>query len=261
MSVVAIVGSAFSSPVLDGVELEWRELVTEHGPAVVHRLPGREAYLLARHGLPHRLLPHQIPWRAHAAALKALDCRALLVTSSVGVLDPQVPLDVPLLVSDLWMPDNRLPDGSPCTMWPEPTEDHAHLVLDEGLISAALVAQVEALGVELGWTSAPRVRFAYVPGPRTKTALENQILAGLGLQVNSMSVGPELVLANELGIPSVAVVVGHKPSEARSGGPGLGAAAIDASLVRSREGLARLVRRFLETARPVPFGNRLHRLG
>ena len=207
--------------------------------------------VLFRHGHPHHLLPHQIPWRAHAAALQALDVRALLLTSSVGVLDRSVPLYVPHLAADLLMPDNRLPDGSMCTMWPEPTAGQGHLVVDQGLFNAPLG---DWLTAALGLPRR-RLRFAYVPGPRTKTAAENALLQSLGIEVNSMSIGPEVVLANELEIPTIALLTGHKASA--SGGPG--AAAISRSLDDARTANLAAVLRFLNGAPDVAFGNLLYR--
>ena len=54
--------------------------------------------------------------------------------------------------------------------------------------------------------------FAYCRGPRSKTPAENRAWRTLGASVNSMTLGPEAVLAAELGIPAAAVVVGHKRS-------------------------------------------------
>jgi 5'-methylthioadenosine phosphorylase len=258
-SVGVILGSAFDRPELEGRSLVPERVQTRFGEVTLWRFPcaGREAWVLFRHGVPHKLLPHQIPYRAHAAALGAKGCRALLVTSSVGVLDASLPLDSPLVLSDLMMLDNRLPDGSACTIYPEPVAGQGHLVLEEGLLSSALSRQVESIAVELGWTEVRRAVFAYVPGPRTKTAAENQLLARLGAQVNSMTVGPEVVLANELEIPTAAVVVGHKHStaEAQELDPEL----VSRSLRSSREILERLAAGWLQRAEPVPFGNRIYR--
>lgn len=139
-SVVVILGSAFGQETIASLALEPVEVATRRGAVTLHRarLPGREACALFRHGVPHRRLPHQIDHRAHAEALREVRCGALVVTSSVGVLDPEVPLNVPLLVADLLMPDNRLPDGSLCTMFEEPAPGQGHLVLHEGLFSKAL---------------------------------------------------------------------------------------------------------------------------
>lgn len=259
-SVGVILGSAFERPELEGQTLEPELVQTRFGAVTLWRYPcaGREAWVLFRHGVPHQLLPHQIPYRANAAALSAKGCRALLVTSSVGVLDTSLPLDKPLVLADLLMLDNRLPDGSICTVFPEPVAGQGHLVLEEGLLSSALSEQVESIAVELGWPRGSRATFAYVPGPRTKTAAENQLLARLGAQVNSMTVGPEVVLANELEIPTAVVVVGHKHSTPEAQGD-LDPERVSRSLRSSRAILERLAARWLQRAEPVPFGNRIYR--
>jgi len=257
-TVAAILGSAHDAPRLGPVELEPRSVSTPYGTVELHRFPRGEgeAWVLFRHGLPHRYLPHQIPLRAQAAALKAVGCEALLVTSSVGILDPALPLDTPLLVRDLLMLDNRLPDGTPCTMFLEPGPGQGHLVLQEGLFSPALSRQVADL---LQRPDAPRVLFAHVPGPRTKTSAENAVLGRLGAQVNSMTLGPEVVLANELEIPTAGLVVGHKHS--RPDHPTLASHTIAATLQRSRDLLEQPVLAWLRHGRPVPFGNQLYRFG
>lgn len=261
LSLAIILGSAFDRTVPAPLDLAPREIVTEWGSQRVHETAptaaGHRAYVLFRHGLPHRLLPNQINYRAQAAALRQLDCGALLINSSVGVLDPAIPLFTPMLVSDLLMPDNRLPDGSTCTMFVEPSPDHGHLVLNEGLFSAALSAQVHALAPDLIRPAAAGLVFAYAGGPRTKTAAENRLLARLGAQVNSMTLAPEVVLANELGIPCSALVVGHKYSVPGIANPP--AAGIRESLEASRSATGKILVDFLRHAAPVPFANHLYR--
>ena len=258
MSVAVILGSSFDQPELAEHVLEPVDVPASGETVRLYRYRGapREAYVLFRHGMPHAFLPNQIPYRAHAAALRQVGCEALLVTSSVGVVDPSVPLFTPLVVADLFMPDNRLPDGSACTMFTRPVALQGHLVIEEGLFARALSLQLDHLaGQELR-----RVVFAYVGGPRTKTATENRWLAQQGAQVNSMTLGPEVVLANELEIPTAALVIGHKYS-LPIGAP-QGALAPDAlkrSLVRARAEVERLVTAFLEAAQPTAFANRMYR--
>ena len=261
MTVAVILGSAFREPVIAGRQLEPLTLLTRFGGAVLHRYPreDREAWVMFRHGTPHSFLPNQIPFQAQAVALGDIGCQSLLVTSSVGGMDPDLPLDVPLLLSDILMPDNSLPDGSACTVFPEPTVGQGHLVLDEGVFSRELSTQVERLAARAGHPVAGRAVFAYTKGPRTKTAAENAMWAELGGQVNSMTVAPEVVLANELGIPVAGLVVGHKYSV-----PGvhdrLDHAGISHALRAAWKTLDDLARVFLEEAQPVPFANRLFRL-
>ena len=164
-----------------------------------------------------------------------------------------------LTVGDLLMLENRLPDGSQCTMFHRPRADHGHLVLDEGIVSVALGAQVRQLAQEVGHPIATAVVFGYAPGPRTKTRAENAAWARLGAQVNSMTLGPELVLANELGIPCAGVVVGHKyslPTAQKTAGDG-----VAESLVKARAALETIVRVFLERGCAVTAGNSLFHFG
>jgi 5'-methylthioadenosine phosphorylase len=259
MSVAAILGSAFSDSLPGELDLTPEPIETEWGTQTLHRVAAvdRPAYVLFRHDLPHRLLPNQIDYRAQAAALRAVDCGALLVTSSVGVLDADVPLYRPLLVEDLIMPENRLPDGSACTMFTEPSDDHGHLVLNDGLFATDLTEQVRDLAGSVRASVAADVVFAYVQGPRSKTAAENRLWPRLGAQVNSMTLGPEVVLANELEIPCAGLVVGHKYSIPDHSPPER--EALSTTLDRSREEQERIVTAFLEEADPVPFPNTIYR--
>jgi len=247
----AILGSAFATPeMLAGTTPHIVE--TARGPVTLHRDDASGGFLLFRHAVPHRLLPNQIPFRAHALALRAVGCHALLVTSSVGVLDATVPLFSPHLLGDLLMLDNRLPDGTSCTLYTEPTDGQGHLVLQEGLFSRALSDWLtNRLILPLR-----RLTFLYVPGPRTKTGAENQLARALGAEVNSMTLAPEVVLANELEIPVAGLVVGHKLSV-----PGAPASrtSIAASLDRSRAATRRAVTTFLAEAPVVAFANHIYR--
>jgi 5'-methylthioadenosine phosphorylase len=258
-SIAIILGSAFDQ-MPAWLSLEARQISTPYGEATLYQMPDTDpsAYVLFRHGIPHTFLPHQIPYRANAWALKEVGCGALVVTSSVGILDQDLPLFQPLIVNDLIMLDNRLPDGSTCTMFTEPSETHAHLIITEGLFSPALNSQVAALAEACKWPVAGEVVFGYVGGPRNKTPAENRIWPKLGAHVNSMSLGPEVVLANELEIPTAGLVVGHKYSI-----PGVETENDNLSLAesfeRSREAFGKLVVQFLQNGRPVPFGNVLYR--
>ncbi len=260
-AVAAILGSAFSDSLLGELDLEPKTIETEWGSQTLYRVldVDRPAYVLFRHEVPHRLLPNQINYRAQAAALRAVDCKALLVTSSVGVLDADVPLYRPLLVEDLLMPENRLPDGSSCTMFTKPSDDHGHLVIDDSLFATDLTEQVRDLAGKVRASVADEVTFAYMQGPRSKTAAENRMLPQLGAQVNSMTLGPEVVLANELEIPCAGLVVGHKYSIPDRDPPER--EALSSTLDRSREEQERIVAAFLQEGKPVKFPNTIYRFG
>lgn len=258
MATVAILGSAYGEACLGNVLLSKTKISTPLGIVSLYKHPTLEAYALFRHGIPHTYLPNQIPYRAHAWALKEIGCKALLVTSSVGVLDESLPLDRPMIVNDLVMPENRLPDGTACTLWREKDKNQGHLVLGEGLFSKKLSDDLEKLIQNEDYPLVPRVLFAYVQGPRTKTAAENALLAKQGIQVNSMTLGPEVVLANELEIPAAALVIGHKYSL-----PGkkerLQKAEIKDSLDKSKEIFDKTALAFFKAAPKAEFQNRIYR--
>jgi 5'-methylthioadenosine phosphorylase len=261
-AVAAILGSAFADAFPDELDLEPELVETEWGTQTLYRLrkAERPAYVLFRHALPHRLLPNQIRYRAQAAALRAVDCGGLLVTSSVGVLDPDLPLYRSLVVDDLLMLDNRLPDGTACTMFTDPEggrDGHGHLVFDDGPFATALTEQVRTLAAQEDAPIADSVTFAYVQGPRSKTAAENRALPRLGAQVNSMTLGPEVVLANELEIPCAGLAVGHKYSIPDRAPPERDT--LSTTLDRAREAQERIVTAFLREGTPVDFPNTIYR--
>lgn len=259
-SIAVIVGSAFTEKFSPDLELSRQEITTPWGKQELYQIKNlnRPAYLLFRHGVPHQFLPNQINYRAQATALKEVNCGALMVTSSVGILDANLPLYRPLLVTDLMMLENRLPDGSTCTMFVKPESEQGHLVLNEGLFSKTLTQQVYNLAPELIFSMEKEVVFAYVGGPRGKTAAENKMWYQLGASVNSMTLAPEVVLANELEIPCVGLVVGHKYSlpgketlENRQG--------VRESLVNSRRAMERIIIEFFKKGYEVPFKNQIFR--
>lgn len=258
MSSAVILGSAFERPALLGRDLEPVQVATRFGPALLHWDRETRGHVLFRHVVPHRFLPNQIPYRAQAAALHEVGCDRLLVTSSVGVLDRDLPLDAPIPIADVIMFNNALPDGTACTMFPDPTSPQWHLVLDHGLVSDPLTTQLERLSNVAGHPPGPRAVFAYTPGPRNKTAAENTAWIRLGAQIDSMTVAPEIVLANELGISCAAVGVGHKYS-----GPGqhdrLERKAMAESLRVGEQVVAAVADAFLRDSKPVEFGNRFYR--
>ena len=295
-SIAVILGSAFSKKAPKDLVLEPRRFTTPWGEVILHKVKNSSnpypAYVIFRHGLPHQTLPHLVNYKGYAAALKEVNCSALLVTSSVGVLDECIPLNQALIVSDLLMPDNRLPSGELCTIFDRMEHKTAlsanlkdalqpgHLVLKSGLFSKPLNQQLSRLLKKRKIETLPEIIFAYAPGPRTKSKAENHYWRMLGAQVNSMSLGPEIVLANELEIPCAALVVGHKHSSATKNSSLVETKVknessskvnseqslvqkeikeMGASLERSHLEFESLILEFLQYASPVAFENYIYR--
>lgn len=256
-TVAAILGSTWMLP----AELECVPVLvdTPFGLHTLHRvdLPGRVAWVSYRYGAPRARLPHQVNYRAQAAAFAEVGCKALLITCSVRALDPDLPLFTPLVVRDLLMLDNRLPDGSPCTMFPQRSHDQGHLVYDEGPFSVAVDQQVRALAnrsdVEIGGSAV----LSWHVGPRARTRAEQRMLGRLGAQVEAMTLAPEVVLSNELGIPCSGVVAAQARSDPDDPSPPKDPPAPE--LERARAAMQALIVGFLRDAEPARAGNRVHR--
>jgi 5'-methylthioadenosine phosphorylase len=258
MRACVVVGSSFSQENIEN--LQRISLQTPFGEGEIFRILDSESYLQFRHGCPHRFLPNQINWRAQAWMWKELNIDVLLLTSSVGVMDPQIPLYTPLIASDLLMPFNQLPDGSSCSLFTTPQPNHGHLLLQDGMFHSGLNTYLRRQIEEKGFLSHD-VIFAYVPGPRTKTPIENRFWQQQGAQVNSMSIGPEAVLANELQIPVTALLIGHKyslPSSPTASQKKHTHQSIDASLQESKKASEELIWNFLRKPPQVSFANHLY---
>lgn len=155
---------------------------------------------ISRHGSKHHHLPHTIPHRANLTALKQLGARAVLATTTVGAVDPGMLLGRPILFDDLFFPENRLPNGEPCTIFTAPGDpERGHFIGSPfspslqrkmGIAAGSLEIEVATGGV-----------YAHTNGPRFETRAEIRALDAAGVTAVSQTCGPETVLAAELGLP------------------------------------------------------------
>lgn len=254
-----ILGSAFTDKINDVFQLKPQCVKTRWGSQTLYfgkNSNNDNVLVLYRHGLPHKYLPNQINYRAMIDSLKINGCTSLLVTSSVGVINNNLPLFKPLLLTDILMLDNKLPDGTPCTFFTEPSSSQGHLVLNEGLFSKELSSQIKQCSDSI--FSKFDIVFSYNGGPRTKTTAENKFLKKMGIDVNSMTLAPEVVLANEAMIPCVGLGIGHKYSGKSSKNP-LSHDAVSLTLENSKLAMEDIVIKFLENSVPVEFRNILYK--
>ena len=194
-----------------------------------------DTILVLRHGFRgYHLYPEEINYRANMWGISKLGCDIVILLSSVGILSDHIQKNIPVIVTDLYYPYNQLPSGEVCTYGGQ------HLLAGEKhpLFCPELIAETE----KILRTEMPVVKkgtYAYLQGPRTKTPLENRVFEQIA-DINSMTLGPEIVLANELGLRVVAIGVGHvdKRGFGRSGTSETSEAShaiqdVDGSLVQS----------------------------
>lgn len=196
-----ITGSGF----YDHPAFEPMELHTPFGTVTLYQgeLHGHPALLLPRHGKNHRCLPHMINHRAHLSALKKAGAAAVVSCSVCGFLRSDWPLGSPVLATDLYFPENRLGDGSPCTLFTEPGEPGRGHLLASSLFHSGLHSALRSRNPHFHSGT-----YAHVPGPRFNTPSEIRYLRSAGCDFLSQTCGPEAVLANELELPYALVGFG-----------------------------------------------------
>jgi len=161
------------------------------GPVVQGRLHGRELLFLARHGAGHRLLPHEVNYRANVFALKNAGATQILGFSAVGSLAERV------APGDLAMPSQYFD-------WTRGRREQSFFgggvaahVSTAVPVSGNLVAWVAAQAKVLGLALHTELTYACVEGPRLGTRAESHFMRGAGCQLVGMTNVPEVFLARE----------------------------------------------------------------
>tara|TARA_R100000027_G_scaffold18483_1_gene13334 strand:+ start:34681 stop:35451 length:771 start_codon:yes stop_codon:yes gene_type:complete len=161
---------------------------------------GNPVVILPRHGAAHRNLPHQISHRANLLALKEMGTKAIVSCTVCGVINPEWHLGSPMVADDLWFPENRLGDGSACSIFHEPGQPgRGHLLANSffhSKLSQKIRSHFECQGGECHSGC-----YAHGNGPRFNSKAEIRAMRTAGADFLSQTCGPEAVMANELEIP------------------------------------------------------------
>jgi 5'-methylthioadenosine phosphorylase len=186
-------GSGFYS--LPGVKIkEETALETPWGlpsrSLVVTEIAGREVVFLARHGRGHRILPHEVNYRANIAALKHVDCRQIFAFSAVGSLREELkPLD--FVLPDQLIDRTR---ARPSTFFGDGVAGH---VAFADPYCGRLSDIVADAGKELGLAMHRGETLVCIDGPTFSTRAESKLYRSWGAGVINMSALPEARLARE----------------------------------------------------------------
>ncbi|MFP4302183.1 MAG: S-methyl-5'-thioadenosine phosphorylase [Spirochaetaceae bacterium] len=207
MATVGIIGgSGVDNP---GIlqEPEERETNTRFGrpssPLRVGRIEGTEVVLIARHGRGHTIPPTEVNYRANILALKEAGCTQILATTAVGSLREEIHRG-DLVILDQFIDFTRhrrvtfhdyfAPGEAVHTPMAEPFSEE---------LRERLSRNAEALNYPFH----PRGTVITIEGPRFSTRAESHMFRAWGADVINMSIAPEVILANEAGIPYGAVAM------------------------------------------------------
>lgn len=172
-------------------------------PLLSGLLNGSETVILSRHGWNHTIPPSKVNNRANIYALKEAGCTHILATTACGSLREEIGRG-DLVIPDQFIDFTRHRDVTffdefePGKMNHTPMADPFDTKLREIIISSA---QKTGLRIHESGT------VITVEGPRFSTRAESRMFRAWGADVINMSVAPEAVLANELGIPYAAVAM------------------------------------------------------
>jgi 5'-methylthioadenosine phosphorylase len=164
---------------------------TPSGQIVKGRLGGRELLFLARHGAGHKLLPHEVNYRANIYALKRAGATQILGFSAVGSLAEAI------APGDLAMPSQYFDwtkGGRARSFFGEGVAAHVSTAQPA---SARLIDWAAAKAGQMGIRLHRDVTYACVEGPRLGTRAESLFLRQIGCQLVGMTNVPEVFLARE----------------------------------------------------------------
>lgn len=161
------------------------------GDVLKGRFGQNDILFLARHGSGHRLLPHEVNYRANVFALKQAGATMLLGFSAVGSLALGVK------PGDMAMPEQYFD-------WTRGNRQRtffgggvaAHVSTAQP-VSAALVGTVQAAAQRSNHTVHRGLTYACVEGPRLGTQAESHFLRQANCHLVGMTNVPEVFLARE----------------------------------------------------------------
>ncbi|MDE2966313.1 MAG: S-methyl-5'-thioadenosine phosphorylase [Chloroflexota bacterium] len=158
---------------------------------VIGVLHGRRVAFLPRHGVGHRLMPHEIPVRANIWALKALEVQGILAVSAVGSLRQEI---VP---GHMVVPDqiiDRTRGGRPTTFFGDGIV--VHVGFADPFCADLSHRLVESAG-RVGQTVHSGGAYVAMEGPLFSTRAESHLYRSWDASIIGMTAVPEAKLARE----------------------------------------------------------------
>jgi len=184
-----------------------KSIVTPFGdpssPLLTGSVNGKEVVILSRHGWHHTISPSEVNNRANIYALKEAGCTHILATTACGSLREEIKR------GELVIPDQFI----------DFTHHRIHTFFDEfekgqlkhtsmadpfdSTLREYLITTAEGMGLKIH----KQGTIITIEGPRFSTRAESGMFRLWGADIVNMSIAPEAILANELGIPYAVVAM------------------------------------------------------
>ena len=172
-------------------------------PILCGSMNGNEVVILSRHGRLHTIPPSEVNNRANIFALKELGCTHIVSSTACGSLREEIRRG-DLIIPDQFIDFTRhrtttfFDEFEPGRMNHTPMADPFDSGLRNLIISAAH---------KIGQKVHERGTLLTIEGPRFSTRAESKMFRTWGADLINMSVAPEVILSNELGLPYAAIAM------------------------------------------------------
>jgi len=207
MAVIGIIGgSGLENPSI--LKSSRSKIVTTHlgspsSSLVCGNLGGTDIVIISRHGTDHTIPPSKVNNRANILALNEEGCTHIISTTACGSLREEIQRG-DLIVPDQFIDFTRkrevtfFEEFKPGKMGHTQMADPFNEDLRKLIISTAreLRLKVHEKGTVIT-----------IEGPRFSTRAESNLFRAWGADIINMSIAPEAVLANELGIPYATIAM------------------------------------------------------
>lgn len=167
------------------------------------QIEGIDVVILSRHGRNHGIPPSQVNNRANIWAVRELGCTHILATTACGSLQEEIRRG-DLVILDQFIDFTRHREVTFHEKFEDGNLQHAPMAdpFDAGLRKKL----IETAG-KLNLPFHHKGTVITIEGPRFSTRAESKMFRLWGADVINMSVAPECILANEIGIPYAAVAL------------------------------------------------------
>ena len=174
-----------------------KEVFTDFGAPssklTIGKISGVDVVILARHGKTHSLTPTTVNYRANIMALKNEGCTHIIATTAVGSLREEIH------PGNLVFPSQFI-DFTKQRKMTFFEDKVVHTPMAEPFnheLRKLLVNETKSLGFKYNTDKT----VVTIEGPRFSTKAESHMFRQWGADIINMSTCPEVILANEIGIP------------------------------------------------------------
>lgn len=166
-------------------------------------IDGREVMILSRHGFDHSIPPSQVNARANIYALKQAGCTHIIATTACGSLREEIGRG-DLVIPDQFIDFTKHRINTFFETFENGNLKHTSMADPfDAYLRNIIIGSSSRLGLKIH----PAGTVITIEGPRFSTRAESRMFRLWGADIINMSVAPEVILANEIGIPYAAVAM------------------------------------------------------